>query len=31
MRVEVVGKPVYVAQCFVHGYRSLPVRLATDQ
>jgi len=29
MRVEVVGEPTYVAQCFVHGYRSLPVRIAT--
>lgn len=29
MTVEVVGSPTYVAQCFVHGYRSLPVRIAT--
>lgn len=28
MTVEVVGDPTYVAQCFVHGYRSLPVRIA---
>ena len=28
MSVVVVGEPVYVAQCFVHGYRSLPVRIA---
>ena len=28
MRVNVVGEPVRVAACFVHGYRSLPVELS---
>jgi cytochrome P450 len=28
LRAEVVGEPERVANCFVHGYRSLPVELA---
>lgn len=27
MQVEVVGEPTYVPQCFVHGYRKLPVKI----